>query len=460
MTDKIILANIASFQNDSTAVAQYNSNNTLTTSAFDNTLSRDGTSPNQMGSPLDMNSFQIINLPQPLSGNSPARLQDLSTVSGGGTISSIPAGGTVGQVLTKNSSAAYDASWGAPAGISGGLNVTATGTNPVTVATISNPVFSTSVTTPILVNTGTLTLPNTTDTLVGRTTVDTLSNKTLTAPIISTIANTGVLTLPTSTDTLVGRATTDTFSNKTFSNAVAINNGPTVTTPISGTLLQIVGNTSAQPIIETEAYGPSAGTIWGRLARGTAASPTATQNNDTIYQWVAQGYDGNPNWGGGISAVSLNAAETFSAGHNGQNIKFFTVPVGTTSNVLAATVQASGGLSVGTLTDPGIGTVISNCVATAAPITLTGTSGTITNLQSSVIFNASGAFTVTLPSAASFTGRWLYLKNIAAQTITSASSNVVPITSATAGTAILAATAGKYAVLQSDGTNWITMVAN
>jgi hypothetical protein len=43
-----------------------------------------------------------------------------------------------------------------------------------------------------------------------------LTNKTLTAPVISSISNTGTLTLPTSTDTLVGRATTDTLTNKTI----------------------------------------------------------------------------------------------------------------------------------------------------------------------------------------------------------------------------------------------------
>lgn len=53
--------------------------------------------------------------------------------------------------------------------------------------------------------------------VVDKTTAQTLTNKTLTAPIISTISNTGTLTLPTSTDTLTGRATTDTLTNKTLS---------------------------------------------------------------------------------------------------------------------------------------------------------------------------------------------------------------------------------------------------
>ena len=50
--------------------------------------------------------------------------------------------------------------------------------------------------------------------VVTPTSTTTLTNKTLTAPIIATIANTGTLTLPTSTDTLVGKATTDTLTNK------------------------------------------------------------------------------------------------------------------------------------------------------------------------------------------------------------------------------------------------------
>jgi hypothetical protein len=92
-----------------------------------------------------------------------------------------------------------------------------------------------------ITSTGTISIDNTVVTLTG---TQTLTNKTLTAPVISTIVNTGTLTLPTSTDTLVARDTTDTLTNKTISgssntlsniaNASLTNSAVTIgTTPIS-----------------------------------------------------------------------------------------------------------------------------------------------------------------------------------------------------------------------------------
>ena len=75
---------------------------------------------------------------------------------------------------------------------------------------------------------------------------ETLTNKTLTAPIISSISNTGTLTLPTSTDTLVGRATTDTLTNKTLTS-------PVLTTPQLGTPSQ--GVLSSCTVDGTDAVG-------------------------------------------------------------------------------------------------------------------------------------------------------------------------------------------------------------
>lgn len=67
--------------------------------------------------------------------------------------------------------------------------------------------------------------------------------------------------------------------------------------------------------------------------------------------------------------------------------------------------------------------------------------------------------TVTLPDATLWDGRTLTFKNLQAQTLVSASSNVVPLTSATPGTAILPATVGAWATLVSDGTNWVIMAS-
>src|SRR6266481_2282560 len=107
MVDKITLSNVASFQNDATAVSTINANNALITTAINNTLSRDGTSPNQLNNTLDANSNQIINLPNPATANSPLRLQDLNSFIGGGTITTVPVGGATGDVLVKTSNSDY-----------------------------------------------------------------------------------------------------------------------------------------------------------------------------------------------------------------------------------------------------------------------------------------------------------------------------------------------------------------
>ncbi len=67
--------------------------------------------------------------------------------------------------------------------------------------------------------------------------------------------------------------------------------------------------------------------------------------------------------------------------------------------------------------------------------------------------------TVTLPTASTFPGGYLTFQNYQAQTLVSASSNVVPQAGGAAGTAILLAVAGNWATMVSDGTNWVIMQA-
>ena len=116
-----------------------------------------------------------------------------------------------------------------------------------------------------------------------------------------------------------------------------------------------------------------------------------------------------------------------------------------TGAVTAASVSVTGALS-GTMLDLN------------APVTKT-TSFTLADNENFVVCNGAGSITVTFPTAAASTGRIVWIKTIAAQTVVSASSNVLPIGSATPGTAILAASAGANAMLVCDGTNWVIMTS-
>ena len=155
--------------------------------------------------------------------------------------------------------------------------------------------------------------------------VQTLTNKTLTAPVISTISNTGTLTLPTSTDTLVGRDTTDTLTNKTLTNptvtnyvesVVAIGTVTTASTIslTSGTVqtATLTASTACTFTMPTATAGKSFVLLLKQAAAtgngpatftsvkwGTAGAPTitATAGKMDILSFVADG----TNWYGSIT---------------------------------------------------------------------------------------------------------------------------------------------------------------
>jgi hypothetical protein len=126
-----------------------------------------------------------------------------------------------------------------------------------------------------------------------------------------------------------------------------------------------------------------------------------------------------------------------------------------TGSEIAFTAAGSAGQ---VLTSAGAGVPIWTTLAyqpTAAPATYTANFSVATT-DVWIINNKSGSScTATLPTASSYTGRTLYFINYQAQTLVSASSNVVPLVGGAAGTAILNAVAGDTCTLVSNGTNWV-----
>lgn len=70
---KLTLNDLTNLRNEQSVVNTINNNNTAIETALENTLSRDGTTPNTMGADLDMNSNQIINLVAATTDTEPVR---------------------------------------------------------------------------------------------------------------------------------------------------------------------------------------------------------------------------------------------------------------------------------------------------------------------------------------------------------------------------------------------------
>lgn len=294
-----------------------------------------------------------------------------------------------------------------------------------------------------------------------------------------------------------------------------------LTTHVSGTLPIANGGTNgtAAPTAGAVPYGT--GTAFGFTAAGTsgqvltsagAGTPTWTTPTTGTVTSVGQTFTGGLISVTGSPVTSSGTLALTVAGTSGGIPYFSSASAWASSAALAANALVIGGgagvAPATTTTGTGVVTALGVNTGTAGAFVVNGgalgtpTSGTVTNLTGTASININGtvgattpaagvfttiafqapslvnaaaytvtttnvslrftttACTVTLPAAASFTGRVLYLNNVTAIAVTSASSNVIPLGSNTAGTAILAATAGKFAMIQSDGTNWITMMAN
>jgi len=191
-------------------------------------------------------------------------------------------------------------------------------------------------------------------------------------------------------------------------------------------------------------------------ARGTAAAPLVVQSGDAIGAQTFYGYDGATYRQ--VAVINAYIDGTPGLSDMPGRLVFFTTPDGAAGVVERMRIDSAGNVGIGTAANLSRLSV-AGPIALQPPSTVNAATYTVAITDSSLRFTTTNN-TLTLPAAASFPGRILYLNTITANSVTSAASDVIPLGSNTPGTAILAATAGKFAMLQSNGTSWITMMSN
>ena len=221
-------------------------------------------------------------------------------------------------------------------------------------------------------------------------------------------------------------------------------------------------------------FNKSAGTLAGNDATTFQYYNCGGLNNDGFWNGVQF-------WGHSITEAGVTRFPKFTFYSNSTtatdpSIYNFNFELGNTGNnipgvlrfnsptIAGSYVNFNDILYVGVSGKAGIGTStptstlhVNGSLSRGAPVTVTAATHTVAETTSWIICNRAGAVTLTLPTASSFVGREIMVKTVQAQAVNSASANVVGIATTSAGTSILSGTAGAWATLVSDGTNWIIM---
>ena len=120
------------------------------------------------------------------------------------------------------------------------------------------------------------------------------------------------------------------------------NNAVVVEPQNDGYMLQITGKENLPTRLVLDSFGANTyGLLAGRSARGTAAVPTATQNNDVLLRLAGNGYGTTGFAPLGVSRIDIVAAQNFTDAARGSRIEFYNVPDGSNTVIQIASFNAN-----------------------------------------------------------------------------------------------------------------------
>jgi hypothetical protein len=176
---------------------------------------------------------------------------------------------------------------------------------------------------------------------------------------------------------------TVTINNNT-TQGIAVPSWAVFSTPLG--LVAADGTNTAFTMDVYQGGGSFQGFVIFRSAGGTAASKSALLSSSSIGQLAWTGWDGSA-YTAQTAAIVGGPSENWSSSAHGTYLDFYTTPSATTALARAMRLQPSGGISVGTASDPGINSLgasgsIKSSGATAGIGYATGAGGTVTQATS------------------------------------------------------------------------------
>lgn len=209
----------------------------------------------------------------------------------------------------------------------------------------------------------------------------TYSTPTLTVPDAFNISSAGSISL-----TAGGAAKDVTFKSSTTGNIVANAGAATPLTAPRFQGLQVAALQDVRTSIYLDAIGTQNPTFVGRRAKGTPGSLSAVVNNDTLAQYVAEGY-GATIYPNSRPGMAIGATQTWSDTVAGSRISFTVTPNGGLTGLNSVLIQNTGAVNIlGSRTVPAWETS-GILLATVTPITVTDSSSA-TGTVATAVFNS------------------------------------------------------------------------